>query len=214
MTCSSCKLAKYCSKFHQIHDWRLGHRKVCANSSLSPPSLTYNPSSGVVLPEWEVVTEPEGRGKGEERSEEERMREYEDYLKESGGGMADLSVSALKEMIGPGGRDKKKDKVFLAFMKRIAPERQQVIRYHRSGQPLFVSGDRIPKNSDIPKCSCGADRNFELQVMPQLLHYLQLDSAPTGPSIDWGTLIVYTCSSAHCQLGHGYHPEFLWKQDM
>jgi len=49
-----------------------------------------------------------------------------------------------------------------------------------------------------------------LQVMPQLLNYLNLDS--TGDSVDWATLVVYTCS-ADCDLGGQYGKEFLWKQD-
>jgi len=49
-----------------------------------------------------------------------------------------------------------------------------------------------------------------VQVMPQLLNYLNLDS--TGDSIDWATLAVYTCS-ADCDLGGQYGKEFLWKQD-
>jgi len=51
---------------------------------------------------------------------------------------------------------------------------------------------------------------FAVQVMPQLLNYLSLDS--TGDSIDWATLAVYTCS-ADCHLGGQYGKEFLWKQD-
>ena len=49
--------------------------------------------------------------------------------------------------------------------------------------------------------------------MPQLLYYLKLDST-TGPSIDWGTLVVYTCEqSCTSKTDNVYQPEFLWKQD-
>jgi len=46
--------------------------------------------------------------------------------------------------------------------------------------------------------------------MSQLLNYLNLDS--TDHSIDWATLVVYTCS-ADCDLGGQYGKEFMWKQD-
>lgn len=60
--------------------------------------------------------------------------------------------------------------------------------------------------------------------MPQLLYYTKIDltgtttgttTGSTGtqtPSIDWGTLLIYTCTS-HCNDTSGYTEEFLWKQD-
>lgn len=49
-----------------------------------------------------------------------------------------------------------------------------------------------------------------VQVMPQLLNSLSVDS--TGLSIDWGTLVVYSCSVS-CDTQVQYCPEFIWKQD-
>uniref|UniRef100_A0A8C0FBP4 Programmed cell death protein 2 C-terminal domain-containing protein n=4 Tax=Strigidae TaxID=30459 RepID=A0A8C0FBP4_BUBBB len=46
--------------------------------------------------------------------------------------------------------------------------------------------------------------------MPQLLNHLQVDSL--GESIDWGTLVVYTCAD-NCGEGNEYLEEFIWKQD-
>lgn len=131
-TCGGCRRVNYCSKYHQIHDWKLGHKKLCSNSTQSPPTLSYDPSAGVVLPEWEVVTEPEpdGHGKGEERSEEERMKDYEEYVKGKAGmggaGGGAWSEEALKGMVGRRGGREEEDKVFRTFLKRIAVERQQV----------------------------------------------------------------------------------------
>lgn len=51
---------------------------------------------------------------------------------------------------------------------------------------------------------------FSLKVMPQLLIHLKVDS--TDASIDWGTLLVYTCADS-CQQDNKYVPEFIWKQD-
>lgn len=102
------------------------------------------------------------------------------------------------------------DKVFRKFKERIKTNPDQVLRYHKGGQPLWVSVDHIPEETDIPSCSCGAKRQFEFQVMPQMLSHLQVDQL--GNSLDWGTLCVYTCSNS-CQIGNTYHPEFIWKQD-
>lgn len=202
--CSGCLTASYCSKTHQLHDWMLGHKKICSKLSeslLSLGSLGYNPSSGVVLREWDLVTEQEPKecsGKGKERSEEERMADYMKYMdKQKAQGKLELCDEVSeKEMTGKKEKkvEGKKDKMFLTFKRRIEAEPEQVcvcacvivcmrvcacvqksrpglastlfqvIRYQRGGEPLFISGNRIPTASDIPKCSCGAERKFELQV--------------------------------------------------
>lgn len=45
--------------------------------------------------------------------------------------------------------------------------------------------------------------------MSQTLSYLHVDVAVD--SLDWGTLLVYTCKKS-CKI-EGYVPEFVWKQD-
>lgn len=58
---------------------------------------------------------------------------------------------------------------------------------------------------------------FLFQIMPQLLHYLKIDNSQT--SMDWGTLLVYTCSNNCLEYDNdnssnaGYMKEFLWRQD-
>lgn len=107
----------------------------------------------------------------------------------------------------------------------------QVLRYQRHGETLWVS-DNIPDPvTGIPKCSCGSERTFEFQVqpcyrvfmyfsvimlcvsfqvMPQLLNHFKVDSLDE-PSIDWGTLAVFTCKRG-CNEGMSYHEEFIFKQ--
>lgn len=57
-------------------------------------------------------------------------------------------------------------------------------------------------NPIIPKCICGAERKFEFQLMPYLLHLLNISksnqdadkkSATTLPAERWGTIGVYSC---------------------
>ena len=50
---------------------------------------------------------------------------------------------------------------------------------------------------------------FSQQVMSQTLSYLHIDNAED--SLDWGTLLIYTCKNS-CKIT-GYVPEFVWKQD-
>ncbi|KAJ2442223.1 Programmed cell death protein 2 [Coemansia sp. RSA 2440] len=74
---------------------------------------------------------------------------------------------------------------------------------------LLVSDTGAPTN--VPACeACGTDRQFEFQIMPQMLNYLNLDS--TDPhSIDWGTLLVFTCPVS-CEPTDTFMPEVVCKQ--
>lgn len=67
-------------------------------------------------------------------------------------------------------------------------------------------------SSGVPCCDlCGSERRFELQLMPWLVALLELDSV--GPSLDWATLLIFTCK-ANCAIhGDGYAREFVFKQD-
>ncbi|PNF25052.1 Programmed cell death protein 2 [Cryptotermes secundus] len=147
--CGKCKVAYYCSKEHQVIDWKLGHKERCSSDDISV--------------ELQKVTSPE-------------------------------------------------DRQFSKFTSRIKRNPDQVLRYNRGGVPLWISTHHIPNEEDIPHCEyCGTQRQFEFQILPQMLNYLGLDS--TEDSVDWGTLAVYTCSQS-CDEGPAYKQEFLWKQDI
>ena len=57
---------------------------------------------------------------------------------------------------------------------------------------------------------CGGVCWYILQVMPQLLYYLKLDTL-SGDSVDWGTVIIYSCQASCSAAGPAV--EFVWKQD-
>lgn len=101
----------------------------------------------------------------------------------------------------------KSDKAFNKFKKRIAYQPEQILRYDKDGEPLWVSGESTIKKADVPSCpQCGGPRSFEFQIMPQLLNDLG------NETIDWGTLAVYTCKKS-CSDGPAYKKEFIWQQD-
>ena len=93
-----------------------------------------------------------------------------------------------------------------------------------SPTPLTTTGKkggrcRDTKFPSVPKCKCGANRTFEFQLMPSILHLLDVDSycinasetsiAPPSTSkhgmdieqamnketggMNWGTVAVYSC---------------------
>ena len=100
--------AHYCSKEHQTLDWKARHKHFCedlANGKLTLGDLNYDPSSGIVLPEYEIVMELEldltSHGNGEQEwSEEERMADFYKYV-ESGkcgvGKRGEMSAKSLKD---------------------------------------------------------------------------------------------------------------------
>ncbi|XP_071803557.1 programmed cell death protein 2-like [Asterias amurensis] len=198
--CSKCQV-RYCSREHQKVDWKAGHKASCGVKG-----STGNGDNNILFPEFELVTEPEDY---DQLDEEENGTTEHQETKETTEVDDELDVEELEKMAMAESQD---DRQFAKFKKRIQHEPDQVIRYERGGQPLLISREKRPQKSQIPPCgNCGSVRQFEFQVTPQLLIHLGVDSLEN--SIDWGTLIVYTCTKS-CDEGAPYKPEFLWKQDI
>jgi len=97
---------------------------------------------------------------------------------------------------------KQEDKVFSAFMRRIKRESEQILRYERGGECLWVGDGHNELAKSVVRCPlCGDARAFEFQVMPHLLSLLNVDDTQKD-SVDWGTLAIYTCASS-CPLKSG-----------
>ncbi|KFV44093.1 Programmed cell death protein 2, partial [Gavia stellata] len=171
-----------------------------------------------LFPEYEILIEPEEFADSSVDPDDEQgaidtskdLKEQEQLGATGSAGEAfqSLDEETLEAMAK---HETKDDKIFQMFKERVAAEPEQIIRYCRGGEgPIWVSGENIPEEKDIPNCLCGAKRIFEFQIMPQLLNHLQVDSL--GESVDWGTLVVYTCADS-CGEGNEYLEEFIWKQD-
>ena len=122
-------------------------------------------------------------------------------------------LQALKGVsVGGGGEEDERlsveDRVLLGFQDRLKRAPRQVVRYARGGIPLWS----IPAESNqwkVPACQCGAHRSFECQLLPSLLHVLEVDkyaedtqnaSAGIGyllsNGMNWGSVAVYTCANS------------------
>lgn len=131
--CGGCKLPHYCSKVHQVHDWRCGHKEACASLAEGRMKLSdvrYNPSVGVVFPEQDIVTEIEPQVKEVvKKSKEERMEDYLAFVKKRGldqsgcGFNSDILPEDVAEFEG---EEAKVNKVFKSFKKQISIEPGQV----------------------------------------------------------------------------------------
>lgn len=108
------------------------------------------------------------------------------------------------------------DKTFQKFSDRIAQNPEQVLRYEFKGEPLLYSGTDdvasrfvVPHGKSgavkgIPRCeSCGAQRVFELQLVPGLIYELEKDEAmDLEDGMEWGTVILATCVNNCGEVGN------------
>ncbi|MCP9259148.1 Programmed cell death protein 2 [Dirofilaria immitis] len=240
--CARCESAWYCSREHQIIDWSASHKKECSKqsstdeylSTISADEKIDDENSWIkrkrsvatnrfVFPEYAIEMGVENLprsnhvdsdGDDDDNSDsgddnvEIRMEEYRQYIKsirldsqcDSGNGdLEDLEDFADK------------DTAFKYFNKVVASNPEQILRYSRGGEPLLAT-DHAPLAETVPPCSlCGSERQFELQLMPHLLALIGVDDP--GKSIDWATLMLYTCTQ-NCHIPNdGYAEEYVHKQD-
>ncbi|XP_029450069.1 programmed cell death protein 2 [Rhinatrema bivittatum] len=209
-TCAKCHKAHYCSRDHQILDWKAGHKQYCCRQS--DWFSTAVPDHKFLFPTYEIVIEPEEPEKKETQENADSSGKIETCADAVAATVSCMAASLNEEELEAVAKhETKEDKVFEDFKKLIALQPEQVLRYCVGGNPIWISSENVPQEKDIPNCPCGAKRIFEFQIMPQLLNHLKVDSL--NQSIDWGTLVIYTCSE-HCSCEKKYMEEFLWKQDI
>lgn len=106
------------------------------------------------------------------------------------------------------------DAIFSRFMKRISLCPQQILRYHRSGEPLFISEPPSNLIQVVPACStCGGRRTFELQLMPALVSLLRRVDGGPEEELDFGSVLVFTCTNSCWTEVSEFKEEFCFVQD-
>ncbi|KAM4041386.1 programmed cell death protein 2 [Anomaloglossus baeobatrachus] len=213
-SCSKCHKVNYCDRLHQVMDWKAQHKRLCGQvSGLYQVEVA---DHKFLFPEYELVTEPEELDSDTNLDDESTLShmDVESMMSNTSSNlessMDDMKLNEV-ELMAMAKHESEEDKAFRRFKKRISIEPEQVLRYSKGGEPLWIALQNVPGENDISNCDCGAKRAFEFQVMPQLLNHLKVDSLQQ--SIDWGVLAVYTCS-ANCNAETRYVEEFLWKQDV
>ncbi|CAB3221400.1 unnamed protein product [Arctia plantaginis] len=212
--CAKCKKTYYCSRKHQVLDWQKGHKAMCSElqtlDSYKPNNFKVTQAGKALLfKEWELIVDEEDEDDPKNVDENEEMEKLRKLMQEKRAGtLSNVSEDELEQYT----KAQPEDKVFNKFSKRINRHPDQVLRYDRGGQPLWITSNTGSCVDDIPNCQyCGGERQFELQMMPQLLNFI--DVGIELNSIDWGVLVVYTCKSS-CNQGPAYKQEFLTKQDL
>ncbi|XP_054632695.1 programmed cell death protein 2-like [Dunckerocampus dactyliophorus] len=104
------------------------------------------------------------------------------------------------------------DAAFSRFMKRISSCPQQVLRYCRGGQPLFISEPPANVGQLVALCgSCRGPRILELQLMPALVNLLSWKDGGGAAELEFGTVLVYTCTKS-CWTSQQLVDEFCFVQ--
>lgn len=81
-------------------------------------------------------------------------------------------------------------------------DEMQVLRYDYEGKPLLRAA--LPDDFSIPNCICGAQRCFEMQLLPTIINFIKLAKNAVKSeskkfdldSFDFGTVLVYTCPNS------------------
>lgn len=193
--CGKCKEAAYCSREHQIFDWKQRHKEVCGSNTIQQ-------NSSKLFSEFEIVMDSE---EIQEKvvDEQEELEKFRQLTAEGKTGtLNDVTENELDKYAQPCNVDK----AFSQFKKRISSQPDQIVRYCRGGAPLWIAD--VPKPKQIPDCEyCSSARQFEFQIMPQMLTILK------EIKLDWGVLVIYTCKNS-CTNGSDYKKEFIFKQDV
>lgn len=208
-----------------------------------------------LLPEFELVIEAEDSksasppAETEEAAEKRRRTEAARLEAEQSGELASLPEADFMQFASA-----TNDPVFSKFQKRVQRNKDQVthariyrptmleliamfsftsldqvLRYDRGGDPLWVSDRYTLKADKVPNCDlCNSRRIFEFQVndcqsmtsrkyftnvgpftqiMPQMLNSIK------EAAFDWGIINIYTCEN-NCNIGTGYVKEYCFKQDI
>ncbi|KAK0417236.1 hypothetical protein QR680_012898 [Steinernema hermaphroditum] len=235
--CANCQEVWYCCRDHQAIDWSLcGHKSACGKPKLSPKDVEMTeegkefalpekskPLNAFVFPQYIIDVETEYISKGvlnhiiNEANEDEGESDEEEDQKEIAKRMKEMKkVETSSEITNKDVEEieesaSTRDKSFQIFQKIISRYSDQIVRYSRGGSPLLAT-DFAPTPKEVPNCeNCGAARVFELQLTPHLLSLIDVDSL--GQSIDWATVLVYTCSKSCLIKDWGYAKEFAFKQD-
>lgn len=226
--CSGCKMARYCSRQHQVDHWRAGHAADCrqilslSTSVVAVNGLTGNCNSSQVVsadgsqndylvkaasthlwPELEIIDEEEGNMDSEGLDEQVPENAIATNQQKD--------EEFLRQFTGmEASRDQKH---WASFQARISRYPDQVLRYCRSknAKILWPRLEGQPRITDIPKCTlCEGPRYFEFQILPQLLYFFKVQN--DSDSLDWGTIVIYACPTSCRMNSLGYVEEFAWVQ--
>lgn len=179
-------------------------------------SATSHPCGVQLFKEMELFVEPEDQsdtvGAEQQPHIQQLLQNRQDDNNSENDGMENDLIADVEA------QQSSEDRTFAHFAAVVGDSPDQVIRYcfEEGAEPLWPSERHVPLPKDIPPCPhCRTPRHFEFQILPQLLHYLDVD--PEDPqSPDWASIAIYSCPKS-CAVSpqaaqSAYVEEFAWVQ--
>lgn len=228
--CSHCKNVHYCSKTHQLLDWKFKHKNICKGSGVNDTiddSSVHAPIAAAPLnwcfPEYSIIVEDEILTDQlvESKISNEKTHVWDDALTDFQADDPDLLLTQKDYSKSLG--NEQVDQQYVKFTDRCRRGGEdQVLRYERWPPtrlrgPLCLTAEGevvMKKQLQVPVCGhCGGERKFEFQVMPQLLYYLKkysvkddkmlnlMDHSIQDEDIDWASISVFTCTNSCSSSG-------------
>jgi len=182
---------------------------VPPQSSLGTPGEGWPPESAFPKPftylhldaEYETLVPEKAQLAGPSLSSNTQT----EYIEEDGAASSGLDKDLFESSL---------DKTFLRFSDRLAQNPEQVLRYEWKGTPLLYSaidtvGKRLAASNTktkttvgMPRCeSCGAERVFEMQLVPGTIAALEEADVKLEDGMEWGTIIVGVCERNCGEVG-------------
>jgi len=124
--CAKCKVANYCSRVHQVYDWKNGHKRICNTKERND-----NNDNNYLFPEYEITMDSDDVQENSEQddveTEQEEIKKY-NMMMQSGkaGTLQHEDVNDLLEMVTSANEN---DEVFIKFRMKIDNDPDQILRY-------------------------------------------------------------------------------------
>ena len=157
----------------------VNQRKITADMRISPFYIWVEEEK---MPEEEVMTDKELMMINEYKARE-AVESVQNKSSSSGHDQYERSVPSHG------------DQYFHKFLNIISLNPGQILRYCRGSGvgPLLLS----PLTLDTSMCDhCGAGTEFEFQLLPSLVSQLSVPGLEDGAALEFGTVLVFTCSQS------------------
>ena len=159
------------------------------------------------------------------------LDEYRERVAKDGPAVTNqMELKDLEEAMADAQGDRR-DVHFAEFTRATRSDPDQVVRYGRTvdgWRPIWVTdkgrlqlseddasaAGTVVRHEVSPCPRCGEARKVEMQVLPQMLHFMRPAAGASGlDDVDWATIVLFSCP-ADCDVDGAYVDEWVFIQPM